>query len=453
MSDDRQHFFDPGNQITRIDVFDEVNAQLLAALRQFARRSNTPTLIDEFLLPTLAEGDCQIVAGVRDRPWPPWGLGAREIVALCVAHAIADGSYAISPVFALPQELTNIGLLSAVFKEAVDQVAVHHQAEICYLAAEHSTLADHVLTSNAFARTEDVFVTAQSRYCTYRAPASKVLSALGLDGASTADLLAHAVDQRALGAQALFHHTIYNGSLAEWMGIENAASEIIRLVRGGHAGKPGGVPSGTGRWSVDPMEEIEFAVATANVLGASREQLLQYAISSEPRFASATVIEGDAAGAAVNEKIRRARTLDDLGLFKDTFTNILMQNLEPALKRLKHPPFPVGQIEMQITASGNGDYFRLHSDTDAKSTREISFTYHFHREPRRFSGGELRIYKKKVEGGQLLPSDHSQTLSPRQDTLIFFSSANDHEVLPVRAPSGAFADSRFTVNGWIHRRA
>jgi Rps23 Pro-64 3,4-dihydroxylase Tpa1-like proline 4-hydroxylase len=36
--------------------------------------------------------------------------------------------------------------------------------------------------------------------------------------------------------------------------------------------------------------------------------------------------------------------------------------------------------------------------------------------------------------------------------LLLFPSTNDHEVLPVRVPTGAFADSRFTINGWIHRQ-
>ncbi|WP_375049751.1 2OG-Fe(II) oxygenase [Bradyrhizobium sp. 8-10B] len=452
MSEIGQSFFDATNRVSRIDVFDEVSAQVLAALRQFFRRINAPHLIDEVLLPTMAEGDCQIVAAVRDRPWPPWGLGAREIVALCVTHSIADRSYAISPVYALWQELSNVGLLSAVYKEALDQLAVHSDAEVCYLAAEHSKLADAVLRHAGFTCTEDVFVTAALRYRTYRAPVAKLQAALGLDKISAPDLLMHAIPEVALRDQAIFHQTIHAGSIAEWIGAESLPSEIIRLVRGGHAGKPGGVPSGTGRWEwvVDPAELV-FAVSASNVFGAERNKLLDYVLQSEKRFVSASVTAGEAPP-AVNEKVRRARTLDDLGPFAGTFQDLLLQHLEPALKRLGHPPFPVGRIEAQITASGNGDYFRLHSDTDATSTREISFVYHFHREPRRFSGGELRLYKSKLVKDKLLPSDHAQTLSPRQDTLLLFASANDHEVLPVRVPTGAFADSRFTVNGWIHRK-
>jgi Rps23 Pro-64 3,4-dihydroxylase Tpa1-like proline 4-hydroxylase len=372
-----------------------------------------------------------------------------------MTHAIAEASYAISPVYTLVQELTNVGMLSAVYKEALDQLSVRPHAEVCYLAAEDSTLADHVLQRAGFERTEDVFVTWAARYHTYRAPVQKVLSALGLGTTSTPELLAHSIEKTALREQALFHQTINAGSMAEWIGgelsRESLRSELIRLVRGGHASKPGGVPGGTGRWEWVYDPEIRFAVSVSNLLGSNRDKLVDYVIQSEKRFQPATIAveEGHV---QVDEKVRRAQTLDDLGPFADMFQKALMEHLEPALKRLHHPGFPVGRIEMQITASGDGDYFRLHRDSDTKDTREISFAYYFHREPRRFSGGELRLYESKLIHGQLVPSDHPQTLSPRQDMLLLFPSRNDHEVLPVRVPSKAFADSRFTINGWIHRQ-
>jgi hypothetical protein len=452
MISQRKHFYDLGNRSCRIDVFEELSAQALAAVRQFARRVGAPHLVDEVLLPTLSEGDCQVIAAVRDRPWPPWGLGAREIVALCFSHAIDDACYAVSPVYVIASEATNTGMVSAVYKEALDQLAARPQAEVCYLAADDSTLADDVLRRAGFARSEDVFVTSQARYHTYRAPAEKALAGLGLHETSTPELLAHAIEPAALREQALFHQTILLGSMAEWTNLDPIRSELIRLVRGGHASKPGGVPGGTGRWEILPDPAIRFGVTVANLLGARREELLNYVLQSKERFVPATVVVDGGDHSQVNEKIRRAHTLDDLGPFDSVFREEVLQHLAPALKRLNLKSFPIGRLEMQITASGDGDYFRLHTDSDTKSTREISFVYYFHREPRRFSGGELRLYASREVAGQQIPSDHPQTLSPRQDMLLLFSSANDHEVLPVRVPTKDFADSRFTVNGWIHRK-
>jgi Rps23 Pro-64 3,4-dihydroxylase Tpa1-like proline 4-hydroxylase len=40
---------------------------------------------------------------------------------------------------------------------------------------------------------------------------------------------------------------------------------------------------------------------------------------------------------------------------------------------------------------------------------------------------------------------------PEQNQIVFFRSELLHEITPVVCPSQAFADSRFTVNGWLHR--
>jgi Rps23 Pro-64 3,4-dihydroxylase Tpa1-like proline 4-hydroxylase len=163
-----------------------------------------------------------------------------------------------------------------------------------------------------------------------------------------------------------------------------------------------------------------------NFLGGRRRQLLDYVLSQEEYFRQATVSMG--ASRAVIEGVRRARVLESLGSFESAFLE--------QLRRIA--PIPPGRIESQITASNHGDYFRLHQDGGPDDTREITFVYFLHGEPRPFSGGELKI--------------RDSAMAPHGDTLILFPSCSVHEVLPVEVPSRKFADSRFTVNGWIHRR-
>jgi len=449
MANPLRHFFDERNRSTRIDVFHELNHHAQAAIRSFTRQMGAPHLLEEVLLPIMHEGDARIVVAVQDRPWPPWGLGARRVRALCQTHAVGDASFAVSPVYVMDEDLTNVGLISAVFKEALEHLTGDPRAEVCYLVGEGSTLVDSVLRSNGFKRSDDVFVNWANRYYTHRAPVGDVLGSLGLSQLATPDLLAHDLEEAALHKNALFHSTLISGSRAEWAG-EAALAEIIRLVRGGHAGKPGGVPSGTGRFALDPESIIEVSVA--NFLGDLRQTLLDQVLSQEEAFQAATVVPTGATAPTVNPALRRARTLDGLGKFEAAFVERVKAELQPALEKLGHKPFPIGNIEIQVTASNDGDYFRLHQDTGPEDTREISFVYFFHREPRRFSGGELRLYPTRVIEGRLTPADHAHTLSPRQDAIVFFPSKNEHEVLPVRVPSRAFADSRFTVNGWIHRQ-
>jgi hypothetical protein len=438
------------NDSTRIDVFEELSHTALAALRSFCRRMGAPHLLDEVLLPTLEDGDASIYAAIRDRPWPPWGVGARLVTALCQVQAITDESYAVSPVYISDEDLTNVGLISALYKEVLESLTVSPRAEVNYLVADGSALAPLVLGSLGFERAEDVFLTELARYYTWRMPVTDLLRALGLDQVDTPDLLAHDVPPETLTRNAMVHHTIYLGSRPGWATL-GGVPELIQLVRGGHAGKPGGVPSGTGRWGypavIDPPDW--FFVTLENFLGGRHDQLVDFARERESQFSKATIVDdGDP---LVDERRRRARTLNDLGDLEGEFTEKLKEVLAPVLRQLRMEPFPLGRIELQMTASGDGDFFRMHRDADESSTRELSFVYFFHREPRRFSGGELRIFDAEQVGGQLVPTDRSQILSPRQDVIVFFPSRSEHELLPVRVPSKAFEESRFTVNGWVHR--
>lgn len=445
-------FYLSRNESTRIDRFDELSHTTTAAVRSFCRRLGAPHLLDEVILPTLQDGDAQIFAAVRDRPWPPWGVGARHISALCDIQAVSDESYAISPVYVTDEDATNVGLSSAVYKEVLESIAISPNSEVNYLVAEGSILVHHIFQSHGFKKYEDVFLTEQTRYFTYRIGAHELLCRLGLDKIDTPDLLAHQISSNILETNAIFHQTIYLASKAEWT-LPNSISEIIRLVRGGHAGKPGGVPSGTGRWGVDRVSQPDpFLVTLENFLGDARQQIFAHVLKNEKNFRSSTVIDPESGKPVVNERLRRSKTMDQLADFNELFTTRLKEVLSPVLVRLNQPGFALGDIEIQITASGDGDYFRMHKDGDNDSTRELSFVYFFHQEPRRFSGGEFRIFGTQKSEGKYVPTDLSQTLSPRQDMIVFFPSRNEHEILPVRVPSRTFVDSRFTVNGWIHRK-
>jgi len=457
MSDTKvKRFYGDRNAATRIDLFDELSELAQAALRAFFRRMDAPHLFDEVVLPLLYEGDSQIFAAVRDRPWPPWGLGARYVSAVCQTHLVADTTYGLSPVYVAPEDLSNVGLIAALYKEAVEYLALSVKgAEINYLVAEGSVLADHVLRKVGFERTDDVFLTEAARYLTYRMDAGELLRSLGLEAVATPDLLAHDVDPEILERNTLFHSTIYLGSHAEWTTTSAlTASELVRLVRGGHFSKPGGVPTGTGRFTGDPFREPfeEIFVAMENFLAQTENQeLLDYILSQEQQFKAGTVVEPGGKVPVVNERVRRAKTLDELGKFEALFAKRIKEELAEVLRRLNYQPFPVGRIEIQATASTDGDYFRMHHDNDEEGTREITFVYFFHHEPRRFSGGELRIFETSLVDGRPTPTDRQQTIVPRQNIAAFFPSRHEHEVLPTRVPSKSFADSRFTITGWLHR--
>lgn len=448
----RRDFFTERNGATRIEIFDELGDTAKAALHAFFRRSGAPHLMDEVVLPQFRDGDSQIFAAVRDRPWPPWGLGARNITGVLQTHLVSDGCWGLSPVHVADEDLTNTGLCAALYKEALETLAVDPGAEVHYLVAEESRLADLVMRRVGFERTEDVFLTEAARYLTYRAPARELLKNLGLAGADSVDLLAGAVDDEVYERNAAFHGTVYLGSRAEWTADRvTVPSEIARLVRGGHYSKPAGVPTGTGRFERDVLAEVAQGVREL-LTDAEQDDLLRYVLDSETAFTPATIQPHGSGAAVVDERVRSSSVLHDLGRFEALFTDRIKEQLDTVRARLGHPAFPMGRIELQVTANGDRDYFGMHRDSDGGDTRELTFVYFFSAEPRRFSGGELRVFETVVEDGRVVPTDRSQTIVPRPNLAVFFPSRHDHEVVPVRVPGKAFADSRFSVTGWIHRK-
>jgi Rps23 Pro-64 3,4-dihydroxylase Tpa1-like proline 4-hydroxylase len=181
--------------------------------------------------------------------------------------------------------------------------------------------------------------------------------------------------------------------------------------------------------------------------------LRQYVLEREPQFEISEVLSPGVHGSAVDYETRRSRVLMNLGEHERMITDRVLNYLPRVLQKWGRDPFPISRIETQATASNHGDFFHCHSDNGAEAVaaREITFVYFFHREPKQFSGGELRIYDSRRENDNYVPTANYRTIVPEQNQLVLFASGLSHEITPVDCPSGQFADSRFTVNGWIHR--
>jgi hypothetical protein len=180
--------------------------------------------------------------------------------------------------------------------------------------------------------------------------------------------------------------------------------------------------------------------------------LLRYALASRQSFIHSEVTRADG-GSGEDLGHRRSRVLFDTGPFQPVFQRRIMGALPGVLRSLGLAPFPVNSLEIQLTASNDQEFFQPHIDSDKGelSARELTFVYFFHREPRRFGGGELRIFETRVSDDPPTPSERFELVYPLQNNIVFFPSYFLHEILPVICPSRDFADSRFTVNGWCRR--
>ncbi len=183
------------------------------------------------------------------------------------------------------------------------------------------------------------------------------------------------------------------------------------------------------------------------------EELTRFTLEHETEFQASEVVAPTSERGVVNYDHRRSRVLMDLGAHQQRMLARIKTVLPEVLEKLGMSEFDISGLEMQITASNDGDFFHFHSDngSDRVAARHLTFVYFFHREPKQFEGGELRIHDAHLEDGAYVTEGSYQTLIPQQNQIVFFPCELLHEITPVECRSQAFADSRFTLNGWLRR--
>ena len=161
------------------------------------------------------------------------------------------------------------------------------------------------------------------------------------------------------------------------------------------------------------------------------EELLRYTLEHDAEFRNSEVIAPGGESGVTDYSHRRSRVLLELGAHEPVILNRIRAVLPKVLEKLGVEEFPIARTEVQITASNDGDFF--------------------HREPSRFEGGELRLHDARQKGDHPLGTGSYETIVPQQNQIVFFPCSTLHEITPVECRSRAFADSRFTVNGWLHQ--
>lgn len=182
--------------------------------------------------------------------------------------------------------------------------------------------------------------------------------------------------------------------------------------------------------------------------------LLDWTLENAARFEPATVHRPD--GTRVDTTARDNLKLADLGPVEGA----LRERLLAALPRLsgdlgcRFPPQVM--LELELTAYGDGAFYQAHTDTGIPGRSEarridpeprlLSAVYYFHRQPKAFEGGALRLHR----WGDGDPADPAnfRDLDPADNRLVAFLSWARHEVRPVSCPSGRFEDYRFALNCW-----
>jgi len=180
-----------------------------------------------------------------------------------------------------------------------------------------------------------------------------------------------------------------------------------------------------------------------------RSQLLKFALKQE----STMVASGEKTNTDFYPNHRQSLLLFSFPQFQELLISRVWAALPNILEQLAIPSFAISQIECQLTAHNHDNFYKIHIDNGSPGTanRIITYVYYFYKKPKCFSGGELLIYEHQMNNSPQPNPDLNQfhSIEPIDNSIVFFSSSLWHEVKPVFCQSQSFADSRFTVNGWI----
>ncbi len=179
--------------------------------------------------------------------------------------------------------------------------------------------------------------------------------------------------------------------------------------------------------------------------------LLEFALASEPEFTGS--------GITTNvDNYRKSRVLVDFKQsdWSKTILGRLKLHLPHIAATLNVSDTHLDDYDIQLTASNDGDFFKAHPDSSHDkevANRLLTYVYYLNRTPRTFSGGDLLLYDGEPGNVNFDRGSGVVSVQPQNNCLVAFLSNRWHEVDLVRCPSGDFADSRFTVNGWLRRIA
>jgi Rps23 Pro-64 3,4-dihydroxylase Tpa1-like proline 4-hydroxylase len=180
------------------------------------------------------------------------------------------------------------------------------------------------------------------------------------------------------------------------------------------------------------------------------DSLLPFLLSVQDKF-----VPADFGNHRVDSRVRD--NLEYLGEWEGRkgFRERLLKILPQVLVRLEFSGVPIGCIEITPRAYLDGHFYQVHQDAPPQLPRVrdrlFNYVYYFHKVPKPYSGGELLVFDSDTKA-DTYSRNRFTCVVPEDNCIIFFPCRYWHSVVRVQCPSKEFADSRFAINGCVHRR-
>jgi Rps23 Pro-64 3,4-dihydroxylase Tpa1-like proline 4-hydroxylase len=118
------------------------------------------------------------------------------------------------------------------------------------------------------------------------------------------------------------------------------------------------------------------------------------------------------------------------------------RTLAPALARITGKP--VTRADMRAFAYRQGHYLLPHTDHQDGLDRRLAYAYYLP-SPHAPEGGELELYRCRIEAGELTSTEPAKLVMPRANRLVVFD-VNDVSLHQVREVLGGL---RISLAGWF----
>ena len=150
----------------------------------------------------------------------------------------------------------------------------------------------------------------------------------------------------------------------------------------------------------------------------------------------------------------------DILYIKDRIKSKLLTLIDRTFKNEKFTEvlssfvFPINSLdvtnyhETEVSRYGDqGQQYKYH--TDYNGNRLITLVYYFHKEPKKYKGGEIQFTRSPISNGKILDKNETPiNITPENNMMVIFGSKVAHTVLPTTSPK-TFDNGRFSVNIWI----
>ena len=183
------------------------------------------------------------------------------------------------------------------------------------------------------------------------------------------------------------------------------------------------------------------------------ERLSILATERSARFAPARTGKKGATNVDPEARITLESDHRTLQAFRPWFILKIRGVVPEVLARLRMEDIGRYGIRMDMRVYLTGGFYRAHTDGwyDPDHPRKLSFVYFFHREPRRFSGGDLLLYDTDADTADRSFAAFSRIV-PLRNSIVFFPSVSWHQVTHVQCETNDFQDGRWAVNGHLWQR-